>query len=77
MPRFIGHARSQMGARGISIQDIEAVLADHHTEYPSKHGKGRHVYVGDVGGRDVAVVAAPDVIAGTAVITAWLAEDRE
>ena len=74
MPRFIGHARSQMAVRGISINDIEAVLANHHTEYPSAHGKGRKVYVGEVDGRDVAVVAAPDAIAGTAVITAWCPE---
>jgi uncharacterized DUF497 family protein len=71
MPRFIGHARSQMAKRGISDEDVEAVLANHHIDYPSKHGKGRRVYVGEVGGRNVAVVAAPDAIAGIAVITAW------
>jgi uncharacterized DUF497 family protein len=74
MPRFIGHARSQMTARGISVEDVEAVLANHHNSYPSKHGQGRHVFVGEVNGRDVAVVAAPDAVAGTAVITAWCPE---
>lgn len=74
MPRFIGHARSQMMARGISVEDVETVLASNHTDYPSEHGKGRRVYIGEVGGRDIAVVAAPDSIAGTAVITAWCRE---
>lgn len=74
MPRFIGHARSQMAARNISVDEVEAVLGNHHTDYPSEHGKGRRVYVGEVDGRDVAVVAAPDAVAGTAVITAWCPE---
>jgi uncharacterized DUF497 family protein len=75
MARFISHARSQMAARGISTEEVEAVLSNHDTTYPSSHGKGRHVFVGEVAGRRIAVIATPDDVAGTAVITAWCPEE--
>lgn len=71
MARIIPHARRQMTRRSISTAEVEAVLADHDTTYPSKDGKGRHVYIGEVAGRRIAVIAAPDETAGMTVITAW------
>lgn len=44
-----------MAERGISEAEVEAVLANHHTDRPGNL-PDRRVYIGRVGGRRIAVV---------------------
>lgn len=55
-PRYTRHARDQMALRGISEAEVEAVLADFHTEYPDR--EGNRIVIGRPGGRRVKVVVA-------------------
>jgi hypothetical protein len=53
------HAQRQMRDRGITFEDIEAVLRTYHTSYPAEPLPRRReqstVYVGTVAGRDLKV----------------------
>jgi hypothetical protein len=58
MARFFAHARRQMAARGISEQDVEQVLANYDSTYPSR--SGRQTYVRELAdGRRIAVIVEP------------------
>ncbi|MGC2192643.1 MAG: DUF4258 domain-containing protein, partial [Candidatus Dormiibacterota bacterium] len=50
--------REQMARRGISRKEVEAVLADYHTEYPDR--QGNRIVIGHPAGRRVKVVVAKE-----------------
>jgi hypothetical protein len=58
MVRLSHHAQKRMAQRGITLEEIERVLQDPHTTYDDVDGKP--CYVGDVDGRRIKVVVAPD-----------------
>lgn len=62
-PRLTEHVRARMRQRGISELEIREVLLNHDTTMPADNGTK---YVGNVGGRRIAVVAT-----STAIITAF------
>jgi hypothetical protein len=51
--RLTQHARDRMRQRRITEKDIEAVLANPHLTYGD--GQGNRRFVGDAGGRRIAV----------------------
>ncbi len=49
------HVRIRMGERNLTVQDIEAVLQNHHTSMPGSQPTTIR-YRGSVGGADLSVV---------------------
>ncbi|MHB1955324.1 MAG: hypothetical protein ACYCOU_16440 [Sulfobacillus sp.] len=47
------HARSRMAERGITMDEAETVLNNHHTDLPGKGGTRK--LVGTVGGREIQI----------------------
>lgn len=58
MIRISRHGQQRMAERGITRGDIEEVHASAHTTYTDRDGKPCRV--GDVGGRTIRIVLAPD-----------------
>lgn len=75
MPTYIPHALRQMARRGISRDDVAAVLGDHDARYPSRV-PGRECFVRTLGERRLEIVVEP-TDKGYKVITAFdqLTED--
>ena len=56
MIRYIPHALQRMQERGITRGEVESVLANHDTTYPSPQ-PGRTCYIGPAGPKRLKVVA--------------------
>lgn len=59
-PVYWGHDRQRMRQRNINEAEVDMVLANPHTVYPSTV-PGRTVLIGDAGGRRIKVV----IVAGS------------
>jgi hypothetical protein len=55
-PTYSKHARDMMAERSISEAEVEAVLANYHTNYRDK--KGNDILIGHPTGRRIKVVVA-------------------
>ncbi len=78
MVSFIPHALLQMGKRRITQANVELVLSNYHTSYPSLE-PGRECFVGTLGERRIEVVVETDEDGNKRVITAYdqLEEEEE
>ena len=55
-PTYTEHARLRMAERGISEEEVEAVLTDHVMSWTDR--KGNPIYIGLTGGRRITVVVS-------------------
>jgi hypothetical protein len=58
MVRLSAHAQRRLSERGITTDEVETVHAKPHTTYADPDGKPCRI--GDVGGRTIRIVLAPD-----------------
>ena len=56
---YTQHAKDQMARRGISENEVEAVLSEPDVRYTDK--TGNPIFIADVAGRRIKVVIAKDV----------------
>jgi len=53
---FTRHLKKRLLTRSIEESDIDACLANYHSDYPCKGKKNCHYYVGDIKGRNLKVL---------------------
>jgi len=66
--QYTQHARDQMARRGISENEVEAVLSDPHVRYTDR--KGNPIFKAEVGGRHIKVVIAKGIEPPRVITTA-------